>query len=433
MEIANLHQFFLNSSGISIDTRSLNKNELFFALHGENFDGNKYAQKALDLGAKFAIIDNPDYYLDDSKTILVKDSLTVLQELAHFHRKTLGLPILAITGSNGKTTTKELVNAVLSQKYKVLATAGNLNNHIGVPLTLLKLNHSHEIAIVEMGANHSGEIKKLCEIAEPDYGIITNIGKAHLDGFGSFEGVISTKKELYDYLSKNDKKAIFYHSDDEILKKLLPKNIDVYSYGIKSGEILGEILESKLNVEMKWSKQNESKGFHLKTNLFGAYNIFNILAAIRIGVYFKVDLAKINTAISDYLPANKRSQVYSSEKNEIILDTYNANPVSMKNAIDSFARTRGDKKKLAILGDMFELGKYAYAEHKKMVELSKKYTDIQFVFVGKEFCKQSIKDALFFCEKNELVDWLKNNEIRESLLLVKGSRGMQLESLIELL
>jgi len=433
MEIAQLHKLFLKSSGISIDTRSFKKNELFFALHGENFDGNKYAQKAIELGAKYAIIDNPDYFLDDSKTILVKDTLATLQKIANYHRKKLNLLILAITGTNGKTTTKELVNAVLSQKYKVLATAGNYNNHIGVPLTLLKIKDLHQIGIIEMGANHPGEIKKLCEIAEPDYGIITNIGKAHLDGFGSFDGVISTKKELYDYLSKNDKKAIFYHRDDDILKKILPENIPVYSYGLKNSDISGEIIQSNLNLEMKWRNPEEKRDNVLRTHLFGAYNFYNILAAIRIGVFFKVDSSNINMAISDYSPQNKRSQVYFSKNNEIILDAYNANPVSMKNAIESFAQIIGDKKKLAILGDMFELGKYASEEHKNIISLSDYYPEVRFVFVGKEFCKQKIDHALFFCHKHELIEWLKNNEIKGKSILVKGSRGMQLEDLIDLL
>ena len=350
MKIQKLHSLFLECHGICTDTRKLKKNDLFFALKGDNFNGNTYAEQAIKLGAKYAIVDESDFNTS-SNTILVDDALKSLQALATFHRSYLNTPIIALTGSNGKTTTKELINAVLSQHYKTTATVGNLNNHIGVPLTLLSMTKDTEIGIVEMGANHQKEIEFLCNLAKPDYGYITNFGKAHLEGFGGAEGVIKGKSEMYDFLIENNK-TIFVNGLDPIQVEKT-KQANRYIFGNNHDfDAKIEFIEAQPNVKVRFSDLD------IQSHLIGTYNFSNIAAAIAIGHFFKVSPNKIKLGIENYIPTNNRSQVLTKGSNKIILDAYNANPTSMHAALLNFEKLN-DKIKVAILGDMFELGKEA--------------------------------------------------------------------------
>lgn len=425
MNIQDIHNLFLQCSSLSIDTRKIEKNSMFFAIKGENFDANTFAREALDLGALFVVIDNKSYFIDD-RTILVEDSLQTLQELAKFHRNYLGLPIVALTGSNGKTTTKELINVVLAKKFKTKATIGNLNNHIGVPLTLLSFSKETEIGIVEMGANHQKEIEFLCEIAQPDFGYITNFGKAHLEGFGGVEGVIAGKSEMYKYLAANQK-MVFVNLQDPIqIEK--SHGIKAYTFGVNTDSADLNIKEITANPFVAIHYNN----FEIESHLIGLYNANNINAAVVIGKYFEVDESDIKSAIEDYIPANNRSQMMQKGSNEIILDAYNANPSSMAVAITNFLQL--DKKnKIMILGDMFELGDESLYEHKVIVDhLNDQDKALCFV-IGKSFYANltASENVKFFETFDAFADYLKTFKFNENTILIKGSRGMALERTLE--
>lgn len=425
-----LFDLFYNSSGVCTDTRKITKDCLFICLSGENFNGNTFAEKALELGAKYVISDEQNY-CTKNEIHYVENSLIFLQNLANYHRNKFSFPIIGITGSNGKTSTKELIHCVLSRKYKTLATEGNLNNHIGVPLTILKINEKHEIAIVEMGANKFKDIEELCQIAEPTHGIITNIGKAHLEGFLDFEGVLKTKKELYQAVS--DKKGVvFYNSDDAILSGNLPEQTETFDFGTNEhAKIIGELCSLTPFVNLKWKSQNHQSA-EIETAMIGKYNFYNFLAAIAIGTYFKVDANDISIAIKEYQPSNNRSQVFKTEKNTLILDAYNANPSSMKSAIESFAMIE-QSNKTAILGDMFELGKESESEHEIIINLVNQL-GLKSYFIGDRFFEKaglSTKEQKFFKSKDEFKKYLDVNPIENQLVILKGSRGIGLEQLVE--
>ena len=428
MDIQQIHQLFLQCHAVSTDTRKIQPKCLFVAIKGDRFDANTFAQEALDKGASYVIIDNPSFFVDE-RTILVADSLTALQALAKFHRTFLKLPIIAITGSNGKTTTKELIQVVLSKKFKTIATIGNLNNHIGVPLTLLSFNEKTEIGIVEMGANHQKEIEFLCEIAQPDYGYITNFGKAHLEGFGGVEGVIKGKSEMYTYLSKNNKK-VFVNLEDAIQVDKT-RQMNIISFGLNKLEAATNIIKVSADpfVEIDFSN------ITIHSHLIGLYNANNINAAIAIGNHFGVGIESIKDAIEKYIPENNRSQLVHKNSNEIILDAYNANPSSMAVAIANFIQL--DKKdKVVILGDMFELGHESIAEHKGVVDLLVNEKNIECYFIGNDFFKNKSDQQHFqfyasFDEFATLV--LKQQHFQNKMILIKGSRGMALERVLELL
>jgi len=433
MELEQLHEIYSRSRKVTTDSRSVTEGCLYFALNGERFDGNKFAKNALDSGASYAIIDNNEYYLDD-RTILVQNVLETLQNLANYHRRKIQIPVIGITGTNGKTTTKELINAVLSSKYKVSSTKGNQNNHIGVPLTLLSIMPDIELAIIEMGANHPNEIDFLCRIAEPNHAIITNIGKAHLEGFGGFEGVIKTKKELYDYVI--DKKGIvFFNSDDSLLSNLLADaSIKMVSYGFSSGSLCkGKIVSSDPYVNIEVINERDGEKDIVFSKLVGEYNSDNILAAVCLGLYFKIPLHEIAKAIGNYKPANNRSQLIDTGKNKVILDCYNANPSSTLASLKNFQKMHADFKTV-ILGDMLELGDEAETEHKNIIQYLLTSTLFQIFLVGD--CYQKVSDSYVvssFRTSDELKKWLQINPITNNLILVKGSRGIQLENLIEML
>ena len=427
MNINTIHSLFLECTKVSTDTRKIEKDCLFVALKGDNFDANTFAKEALDKGAKFVIIDNNEYYINE-KTILVNDSLETLQQLAKFHRTYLGLPIIALTGSNGKTTTKELIHAVLSKKYNTIATIGNLNNHIGVPLTLLRFTKDTEIGIVEMGANHQKEIEFLCKIAQPDYGYITNFGKAHLEGFGGVEGVIKGKSEMYNFLQENNKMA-FVNLDDAIQnEKTTQLKRFTFSTSNKNTDVRIGHIEANPMVKINYNN------LFIHSHLIGLYNANNINAAITIGNYFKVTDNLIKEAIENYIPENNRSQLIQKNGNEIVLDAYNANPSSMTAAIMNFIQL--DKaNKIAILGDMFELGNESLSEHKKVIELLENQSEIKTYFIGKDFYANKLNSnhITFFEDFNSFANFLRERKPTNSLLLIKGSRGMALEKSLELL
>jgi UDP-N-acetylmuramoyl-tripeptide--D-alanyl-D-alanine ligase len=398
---------------------------MFFALKGENFDANTFAKDAIDKQAKYVIIDNKDYFINE-QTILVENTLKTLQELATFHRDYLGLPIIALTGSNGKTTTKELINVVLSKKFKTKATLGNLNNHIGVPLTLLSFTKETEIGIVEMGANHQKEIEFLCSITKPDYGYITNFGKAHLEGFGGTEGVIKGKSEMYTYLIENDK-IIFINADDEIQNYKSVNYESKYSFSLikNKGNIYINSITAKPFVEITTMDTT------IKSNLIGLYNANNIIAAIAIGCFFKVSLKDIKIAIENYTPENNRSQLIKKGSNEIILDAYNANPSSMIVALENFIQLEKSNK-LIIIGDMFELGEESIKEHKSIVSYLED-KNIQTYFIGKDFkSSQTLNPAFtFYSTFEEFSSEIKNTTLKKKSILIKGSRGMALERTLD--
>jgi UDP-N-acetylmuramoyl-tripeptide--D-alanyl-D-alanine ligase len=430
-----LYQYYLDSGQkICTDTRKLESGSVFFALKGANFNANEFASKAIDAGCSMAIVDE-EKYVTHPKIVLVKDVLIALQRLANFHRKQLKIPFLAITGSNGKTTNKELIHAVLSRKYKTLATFGNLNNHIGVPLTLLSIKKEHEFAIIEMGANHQGEIEELCRITEPDFGLITNIGKAHLEGFGGIEGVKKGKSELYKFLKTVNGKA-FINGDDEVLYTLAFEN-DKITYGSKKlYDVIGKDCTTRETVSFKYTTRYGDKDWNrieaINTQIIGNYNFINCLAAASVGHYFKVDDLLIKEALENYLPNMNRSQLVKTTKNTIILDAYNANPNSMKAAIENFAGYRSDHK-LVLLGDMFELGEYSREEHQKLVDLLKenKFKDV--LLVGDEFFGLPVTEYKKFKTTAECLLYLQKNEVIGSTVLIKGSRGMKMEILQEAL
>ncbi|AXG73043.1 UDP-N-acetylmuramoyl-tripeptide--D-alanyl-D-alanine ligase [Flavobacterium arcticum] len=427
MDIAQLYSYFNQCTSVATDTRKIEPDTLFIALKGDNFNANTFAEEALVKGAKYAVVDDPEYKTNE-RILLVENSLTALQELANFHRKTLGLPVIALTGSNGKTTTKELINTVLSAKYNTRATVGNLNNHIGVPLTILSFTKETEIGIVEMGANHQKEIEFLCSIAEPNFGYITNFGKAHLEGFGGYEGVIKGKSELYTYL-KNNTKTAFVNLDDTIQKEKTA-TISRYTFAINNpnGDVNIKAVTATPMVKVVYNSQE------IQTNLIGSYNAPNISAAIAIGSYFKVSDSKIKKALEGYTPNNNRSQLIDKNSNKIILDAYNANPSSMSAAINNFLQLEG-KNKTAVLGDMFELGIESMEEHKKIINLLANVDTVAIYFVGKAFFANKIeKENIHFFESFDTFSKkFANKNIQNNTLLIKGSRGMALERVLEVL
>ena len=418
MKIEDLYTLYSKNFLVDTDTRNIRKNTLFFALKGDNFNGNEFAKDALQLGASYSIVDEKEYKTSDA-IILVDHVLETLQKLAKYHRKQLNIPIIGLTGSNGKTTTKELIHCVLSEKYTTTATKGNLNNHIGVPLTLLSMTPKTEIGIVEMGANHLKEIAFLCTICEPDFGYITNFGKAHLEGFGSLEGVIKGKSELYNYLQTHHKTA-FVNPNDGIQ---IEKTKQLKTVPFKTVEL--HFLE--VNPFVKLSYKNST----IQSNLIGTYNYTNIAAAITIGDYLEVSLEKIKKAIESYTSTNNRSQVIKTASNTIILDAYNANPSSMKAALESFALLK-EPHKTVILGDMFELGENSMKEHQAIVDLTCELPIDTVFLVGEHFSRTHTESQQFKSFK-ELQNHLIKTEIKKHAILIKGSRGMQLERVLELL
>ncbi len=414
MDIKELYRLFIQHGLVDTDTRKIRNNSMFFALKGDNFNGNKFASDALAKGAKYAVVDEIEYKTNDN-IILVDNVLKTLQDLANYHRNQLSIPIISLTGSNGKTTTKELINTVLSCKFNTTATIGNLNNHIGVPLTLLSMNSDTEIGIVEMGANHQKEIAILSKIVEPNYGYITNFGSAHLEGFGSIEGVIKGKSELYDFI-RDSKGKVFLNSDDPIqIEKT--KGIDVIRF-----EESIKFIDANPFVNLIF---NDEK---IHSKLIGSYNYANISAAITIGNYFKVSEKEIKKAIENYIPSNNRSEIIETKFNKIILDAYNANPTSMKAALDSFISYKSNHKTI-VLGDMFELGEFSGVEHQKIVDFVSKAKFANVLLVGKNFFETKTNN-LKFKTLEELKEYLTEKPIKDSTILIKGSRGITLEKIL---
>ncbi len=432
MEPSNLYQYYLSHSIICTDTRKITPGCLFFALKGDNFDANTFAPQALELGAAFAVIDNPEFKTDD-RFILVDDVLFALQQLGRYHREQLNIPVIGLTGSNGKTTTKELVNSVLAQKFQTSATKGNLNNHIGVPLTLLEIGADTEIAIVEMGANHQKEIQMLCEICRPDFGLITNVGKAHLEGFGGFEGVKKGKGELYDFLEKHSG-VVFINKDNSFLLEMAKNRSfkEVVFYGKNSSdEVSGELLDNDPHLKLWWTFKGENH--EVSSQLTGIYNFENILAAIAVGLRFGLTSDEINKGINSYEPRNNRSQIIKTSFNTVIGDYYNANPSSMMAALENMTQLKAEKK-VAILGDMFEVGEDSAREHENVVQKTLSFHFDELILIGEEFYKMNERaDATFYRTTAEAAEALKKKPIKDALVLLKGSRGMKLEGLVELL
>ena len=451
----NIYEKFLESSGVSIDSRNCPKDAMFIGIKGANFDGNTFVEKALEQGCKYAITDNPEIGVGNPNIIHVQDSLKTLQDLAHYHRMMFDIPVIGITGTNGKTTSKELISTVLSKEYNVLYTQGNLNNHIGVPLTLLRLNRSHNIAVVEMGANHPKEIEFLCKIARPNYGIITNVGKAHLEGFGSFEGVKKTKGELYDFIQSVDGK-IFLHADNPHLCEMVNSgtepvevsmtagnNVTEFANAletIKYGEseenfVSGNILSCTpyINVELRLNgnASGEKTSYKIETNLIGDYNLSNILSAACIGRYFGVMDEEIVSALQEYTPTNNRSQCTRTEKNTLIVDAYNANPTSVEAALKNFSKIETTSGKVLILGDMKELGEDSEAEHNKVLALIKSLGFDKVYLVGSEFTRASAGAHPCFENVDALKEYLTANPIAGYTILIKGSNSTRLTKIVD--
>ena len=427
MSIIDLYDLFIHNPQITKDSRNCPKGSIFFALKGDKFDGNQYAGKALASGCVYAVIDNPDYYIGE-RTILVDNVLKTLQQLAHHHRKVLGLPIIGITGTNGKTTTKELLAAVLSTKFNLLYTEGNFNNHIGVPLTLLRLTHDHEMAVIEMGASHPGDIKELVDIVHPNYGIITNVGRAHLEGFGSFEGVIRTKGELYDYIRRS-KGKIFIKKENEYLQSIA-KGIEQITYGNGDDAFAsGQVVSCDPFLVFNWKQQG--KLHTVETHMIGSYNLDNVLAAVAVGRFFKIPAERISRAIAAYEPTNNRSQFKKTENNELIIDAYNANPSSMKVALDNFI-TMPVQPKAIILGDMRELGPTSDELHAEVVEQIKKGQFDKVFLCGEHFSKVG-KEFSPFATTEAMVEELRKQPLKGYHILIKGSHSMGLEKLADIL
>ena len=428
MKLEKVYTYFLESTGICTDTRKIEKGCLFVALRGDNFNGNKFTQQALDKGAFKVIIDDISQHKNTGETILCKNTLELLQKLATYHRQKLNVPMIALTGSNGKTTTKEIINAVLSKKFKTTATLGNLNNHIGVPLTLLSMTKETEIGIVEMGANHKKEIEALCEIAQPNFGYITNFGKAHIEGFGSIEGVIEGKSELYKYITK-EKGTLFFNADDPIQNKLLgnyPSKVG-FSQTKKNFYTLKQI-DANPYVALQAAQTN------ITSNLIGAYNFTNISAGVLIGDFFDIPLNDIKQAIEEYLPTNNRSQLITKGSTQIILDAYNANPTSMMAALQHF-NTIKTASKMVFLGDMFELGETAQEEHQDIVEYLSNTNIDEVYLIGSYFSKTKlqVKNCHQYKTFEALKSAFKNTIPKDTTVLIKASRGMALERILPLL
>jgi UDP-N-acetylmuramoyl-tripeptide--D-alanyl-D-alanine ligase len=448
-----LYQLYLQHPVISTDTRKIIPGCIFFALKGDKFDANTFAEQAITEGAAYAVIDNPTYQ-NGAQYLLVADVLSALQDLARHHRRQLSIPVVGLTGTNGKTTTKELINAVLSQKFNTLATQGNLNNHIGVPLTILSIKPEHEMAVIEMGANHQKEIELLCSISQPSHGMITNIGKAHLEGFGGVEGIKKGKGELYEFLAGKSQSpevqkfgaqkegVAFINGDDPVLMKMQQdrglKDVVLYGTANKDNSITGSLTENSPYLSIEWTNNISAEKHAVKTQLTGAYNLDNILAAICIGNYFKLTADEINSGIAGYQPQNNRSQIKQTESNTLICDYYNANPSSMAVAIENINKLRADKKVL-ILGDMFELGDESASEHEGIIQKALDADVAERIFVGAVFKSQEAKfknlggKTTFYSTAEDAIETLKTHPIKNSTVLIKGSRGMALERLVGLL
>ncbi len=426
-----LFQLFYACAGVSTDTRSIEKDVLYIALKGENFNGNHYAIEAIEKGAKYAIVDEKEF-ANDTTIFYTENALLFLQKLANYHRNKFNIPVIGITGSNGKTTTKELIASVLQQEFAILYTQGNLNNHIGVPLTLLSLSNEHDIAIIEMGANKRGDIKELSEIAQPTHGIITNIGIAHIEGFGGPEGVLKTKTELYANI-KASGGTLFCNLNDKTLTSHIPDDIEVIYYAIENevARLSGKLLESVHNIQFQWSTKDYTSPL-VKSTLIGKYNFNNILAALSIGHYFEVPNEKINAGIEAYIPSNNRSQIKKTPHNTLLLDAYNANPSSMKSALENFDLI-DHPNKMVILGDMLELGAISTESHKEIIELTISY-QLEALFVGKLFyaLKEDYDKGVFFETVNDAELFLSLAQPKNNFVLLKGSRGIGLEKLADI-
>jgi UDP-N-acetylmuramoyl-tripeptide--D-alanyl-D-alanine ligase len=440
-----LYTLFQQSSGVTTDSRKIAPEAMFIALKGENFDGNNFAQSALDQGARVVVVNGESDFARDylsrgdssDRVFIVEDTLEALQALARYHRSHFNIPVIALTGTNGKTTTKELLSAVLSKKYNVTFTQGNLNNHIGVPLTLLRITEETEAAVVEMGANHPGEIALLMSIALPNFGLVTNVGKAHLEGFGSFEGVMAAKGEMYDYLQRTADK-VFYNCDDEYISAMVSSRPDLtgYRYGIQynSAEIL-PVSQQEPYLRLKFSIGGEQK--EISSKLVGSYNANNILAAVTVGVYFGVTLSDCVAAIEEYTPSNHRSQLEKTGRNFLILDTYNANPSSMKASLENFSKSQFLNKQI-ILGDMLELGADSVAEHSKVIALLGQIEFEKCHLVGGEFAKAAAlstlpENILLFNDVYALKEYFAAHPVEGKTILVKGSNGIKLPLIKEVL
>ncbi len=430
MNLSALYQIFLDCQLVTTDSRNCPEGSLFIALKGESFNGNAFAGKALETGCAYAIIDEPEYAVEgDQRYILVDDCLQTLQQLANYHRRQLGTRVIGITGTNGKTTTKELISAVLSQSHNILYTLGNLNNHIGVPSTLLRLKAEHDLAVIEMGANHPGEIKFLSEIVEPDCGIITNVGKAHLEGFGSFEGVIKTKGELYDFLRKKEGSTVFIHHDNAYLMNIAG-GLNLIPYGTEDDlYVNGRITGNSPYLTFEWKAGKDGETYQVQTQLIGEYNFPNALAAITIGLFFGVEATKINEALAGYTPQNNRSQLKKTNNNTLIIDAYNANPTSMMAALQNF-RNMEVPHKMLLLGDMRELGAESAAEHQKIADYIKECDFEEVWLVGEQF---AAAEHFFKTYPNvqEVIKELETNKPKGYTILIKGSNGIKLSSTVD--
>lgn len=427
MDIKSIYSLFIQCDGVSTDSRKCPKDSMFIALKGDNFDGNVFVENAIESGCKFAL--TSDEQRANNKTIFyVPDTLVALQQLASYHRQQMNATVIAITGTNGKTTTKELTSAVMKAKFgdDVINTEGNLNNHIGVPLTLLRIKAHHKYAIVEMGANHPGEIKTLADIALPDYGLITNVGTAHILGFGSFEGVIKTKCELYDNLKMHNGTIFVNGSNHNIFPKSEGANRIVYG-------VDGSSLNASVESADPFLKVKFSNGYSAQTNLIGAYNLENVMAAACVGSHFGVDMPTIVSALENYKPSNNRSQFISTSSNKLIVDAYNANPTSMKAALDNFISLKSDSEKALILGDMLELGKDSEAEHGKIVEMIAASGIKKVMLVGQNFASVAKSGMSTFKNADELIPVLTDNKLNGCLILIKGSNSMKLTKVVEYL
>ena len=424
--IEEIYRAFLScDQNITSDTRKISPNCIFFALKGPNFNGNNFVSEAINKGASYAVIDDESAEIKH-KTFLVEDVLTTLQDLANYHRNQFNIPVIGITGTNGKTTTKELLGEVLNAKYKTLVTEGNLNNHIGVPLTLLKLRSNHEMAVIEMGASKIGDIKELVEIANPNYGIITNIGKAHLEGFGSADNIRKTKLELYDYIKTNDG-TLIYNCDDPVLKNEIPNQNEHFSYGDKSNFVSGGVKDFHPTVEVSVHFNDDTK--HIKTSLLGDFNLYNILCAAAVGKVFQISSNDIGQSLASYTPSNHRSQLIKTANNTIIADCYNANPTSTLAALKSLCAMKNEHK-MAILGDMLELGETEHVEHQKIVDYMHE-NNLKGILVGALF-NNTKTNFHKFKDTEELVNVIDKMNLTNHVILLKGSRGIKLEQIINL-
>lgn len=429
ISIEALYNLYLKHKKISTDTRKISEGSLFFALKGDNFNGNQFADQALASGASYAIVDEAEYVVNE-QTLLVEDVLTALQELAKQHRSNLSIPVIGLTGSNGKTTTKELLNSVLSKKYKTYATKGNLNNHIGVPLSILEIEDSIELAIIEMGANHQQEIAHLCSISQPTHGLITNIGKAHLEGFGGFEGVKKGKGELYKWLEQSKGIVFVYRKNGLLLEMTEALDSSPWCYGTEGDKVSGNFTAANPYLQLILTAGADSE--EITMQITGDYNYENVMAAAAVGNFFGVDLREIKSALENYVPTNNRSQIKVSETNTIICDFYNANPSSMRAALENL-KGQDQQNKVAILGDMFELGEESLEQHQNIIDYALATPLDQVIFIGKSFSQLKGGDAKFYETTMQAMEALKANKISNAFILLKGSRGMALEQLLPLL